>query len=74
MVFAPTDWMTATLDAFKLRRKGVIQQLTPQQVVTNYTTFPENLVRGTDGRLTGSGGYIRAGFVGMPMAISSKAL
>lgn len=63
VVFAPTDWMTATLDAWELRRKGVIQQLTPQQVVTNYTTFPENLVRGTDGRLTGPGGYIRAGFV-----------
>ncbi|MBL8520766.1 MAG: TonB-dependent receptor [Betaproteobacteria bacterium] len=63
IVFAPTDWFTANLDLWELRRKDVIFQLTPQQVVANYTTFPENLVRGTDGRLNGPGGYIRAGFV-----------
>jgi iron complex outermembrane receptor protein len=63
LVIAPTDWLTANIDLWELRRKGVIYQLTPQQVVANFTTFPENLVRGTDGRLTGPGGYIRAGFV-----------
>jgi iron complex outermembrane receptor protein len=63
LVFAPTDWLTANIDRWQLKRSGVIQQLTPQQVVANFTTFPENLVRGTDGRLTGPGGYIRAGFV-----------
>ncbi len=63
VVFAPTDWFSTSVDYWELRRKGVISQLTPQQVVTNYTTFPENLVRGTDGRLNGPGGYIRAGFV-----------
>jgi iron complex outermembrane receptor protein len=31
--------------------------------VANFTTFPENLVRGTNGRLDGPGGFIRAGFV-----------
>lgn len=62
-VVSPTDWLNASLDYFEIRRSERIYELTPQQVVANFTTFPENLVRGTDGRLDGPGGYIRAGFV-----------
>jgi iron complex outermembrane recepter protein len=62
-VVSPTDWLSASLDYFEIRRSERIYELTPQQVVANFTTFPENLVRGTDGRLDGPGGYIRAGFV-----------
>jgi len=36
--------------------RDLIYELTPQQVIANYTTFPGNLVRGTDGRLDGPGG------------------
>lgn len=62
-VVSPTDWLTASVDLWEIRRKNLIYQLTPQQVIANYTTFPGNLVRGTNGRLDGPGGYIRAGFV-----------
>ena len=62
-VASPTDWLTASVDVWEIRRKNLIYQLTPQQVIANYTTFPGNLVRGTNDRLDGPGGYIRAGFV-----------
>lgn len=62
-VISPADWMTATVDMWRLQRTDRIYELTPQQVIANYTTFPENLVRGANGRLDGLGGYIRAGFV-----------
>jgi len=32
-------------------------------VIANWQTFPEALVRGTNGRLDGPGGYVQAGFV-----------
>ena len=62
-VITPTDWLTASLDYWEIIRTQRIYELTPQQVVANYATFPGNLVRGTDGRLDGPGGFIRAGFV-----------
>lgn len=62
-VVAPTDWMTASIDMWRIARRDRIYELTPQQVLANYTTFPTNLVRGTNGLLDGPGGYIRAGFV-----------
>jgi iron complex outermembrane receptor protein len=62
-VVSPTDWLTATVDLWEIKRQNLIYELTPQQVIANYTTFPENLVRGANGRLDGPGGYIRAGFV-----------
>lgn len=62
-VVAPTANFSASMDLWEIRRTDLIYELTPQQVVANYTTFPENLVRGTDGRLDGPGGYIRAGYV-----------
>jgi iron complex outermembrane recepter protein len=62
-VAAPTEWLSFSADLWEIKRSDLIYELTPQQVVANYTTFPEALVRGTDGRLDGPGGYIRAGFV-----------
>ena len=62
-VFSPTTWLSTSIDLWEIKRSNRIYELTPQQVVANYTTFPNNLVRGTDGRLDGPGGYIRAGFV-----------
>ncbi len=63
VAFAPTDWMTATLDLWEIKRTDRIYELTPQQVIANFTTFPDNLVRGANGRLDGLGGFVRAGFV-----------
>jgi iron complex outermembrane receptor protein len=62
-VVEPAPWASASVDAWEVKRSDRIYELTPQQVIANYTTFPENLVRGTNGRLDGPGGYIRAGFV-----------
>ena len=60
---APTDWITGTIDLWQIERTDRIYELTPQQVIANYLAFPGYLVRGSDGRLDGPGGYIRAGFV-----------
>jgi len=62
-VVSPTDWASFSADLWEIKRNGLIVELTPQEVIANYTTFPTNLVRGTDGRLDGPGGFIRAGFV-----------
>ena len=63
LVFSPTDWLSGSIDVWQIKRSNLIYELTPQQVIANYTTFPGSLVRGTDGRLDGPGGFIRAGFV-----------
>ncbi len=63
MVLAPLPWITASLDVWEIKRRDRIFELTPQEVIANFNTFPENLVRGSNGRLDGPGGYIRAGFV-----------
>ncbi|APV51667.1 hypothetical protein BWI17_19405 [Betaproteobacteria bacterium GR16-43] len=62
-VVAPAPWVNGSVDLWQIRRYDRIYELTPQQVLANYTTFPEALVRGTNGRLDGPGGYIQAGFV-----------
>ncbi|MBL0143441.1 MAG: TonB-dependent receptor [Betaproteobacteria bacterium] len=62
-VIEPAKWAMASMDFWEVKRSDRIYELTPQEVLANYTTFPENLVRGTNGRLDGPGGYIRAGFV-----------
>ena len=62
-VASPTAWLNFSADLWEIKRTDLIYELTPQQVLANYTTFPENLVRGSNGRLDGPGGYIRAGFV-----------
>jgi iron complex outermembrane receptor protein len=51
------------VDLWQIRRTAIIYELTPQQVVANYTAFPGALVPGTNGRLDGPDGYIRAGFI-----------
>jgi iron complex outermembrane receptor protein len=62
-VVEPAPWMSASVDVWQVERDDRIYELTPQQVIANWTTFPEALVRGTNGRLDGPGGYIRAGFI-----------
>jgi iron complex outermembrane recepter protein len=63
VVVEPAPWVSASVDLWQIRRTDLIYELTPQQVIANYTTFPENLVRGANGRLDDAGAYIRAGFV-----------
>ena len=62
-VVSPTNWLSFSADLWEITRTDLIYELTPQQVVANYTTFPGNLVRGANDRLDGLNGYIRAGFV-----------
>jgi iron complex outermembrane receptor protein len=62
-VYEPMNNVSMSVDGWTIFREDRIYELTPQQVIANFTTFPENLVRGTNGRLDGPGGYIRAGFV-----------
>ena len=62
-VVSPMPWITASVDLWQVRRSDHIYELNAQDVIANYQTFPENLVRGTNGRLDGPGGYIQAGFV-----------
>jgi iron complex outermembrane receptor protein len=62
-IATPVEWASASVDLWQIRRKDRIFELTAQEVIANYTTFPENLVRGDNGRLDGTGGFIRAGFV-----------
>ena len=63
VVVSPLPWITASVDLWQIKRYDHIYELTPQQVIANYTTFPENLVRGANGLLTDPGAYIQAGFV-----------
>ena len=62
-VVSPTTWLSFSADLWEIKRSDLIYELTPQQVIANYTTFPGNLVRGANNRLDGLDGYIRAGFV-----------
>ena len=63
-VVSPADGASFSADLWEVKRTDLIYELTAQQVIANYTTFPENLVRSpVNGRLDGLGGYIRAGFV-----------
>ncbi len=62
-VVNPVKCLTGSLDYWEIKRYGHIYELNAQQVLANYQMFPGALVRGTDGRLDGPGGFIRAGFV-----------
>ena len=62
-VLSPLDWLTFSADLWQIKRQNLIYELTPQQVLANYTQFPGNLVRGANNRLDDAGGFIRAGFV-----------
>lgn len=64
IVLSPTDWFTAAIDVWEIKRTNLIYQLTPQQIIANYPQFGEAYIqRGTDNRIDGPGGFIRAGFV-----------
>lgn len=58
-VIEPMDWITASADAWEIKRSNRVYSLTAQQVVANYQTFPNGIVRNPDGTIN----YIRAGFV-----------
>jgi iron complex outermembrane receptor protein len=62
-VLTPTTWLSTSVDMWQIRRKDLITILSPQQVAANFSTFPENFVRGATGRLDEQGGFIRAGYV-----------
>ncbi|MEO5733345.1 MAG: TonB-dependent receptor [Rubrivivax sp.] len=62
-VVSPRDWVTFSADLWEIKREDLIYELTPQQVIANYTQFPGALRRGTNDRLDGPGGFILAGFL-----------
>ena len=59
LVLEPLQWFSASLDLWQIKRTDRVYSLTPQQVVANYTTFPDSIVRNPDNTIN----YIRAGFV-----------
>ncbi|HRE13775.1 MAG TPA: TonB-dependent receptor [Usitatibacteraceae bacterium] len=59
IILEPTNWFSASLDYWKVDRKDLIFRLTPQEVVANFTQFPNDIVRNPDGTIN----YIRAGLV-----------
>jgi iron complex outermembrane receptor protein len=63
VVVEPLAGLSMSLDYWEVDRDDLIVRLTPQEVIANWTQFPEYLVRGTDGRLDGPGGYIQSGLV-----------
>ena len=63
ILLEPLPWMSASVDLWQIRRKGLIYELKPQEVIDHYTLFPGALVRGANGRLDDAGAYIRAGFL-----------
>jgi iron complex outermembrane recepter protein len=62
-VVSPFADLSATFDIWQIRRTDLIYELTPQQVVANFGTFPNSFVRSADGSLLGPGAYIQAGYV-----------
>ncbi len=70
-VVSPYNGLSFSLDRWQIKRTDLIYELTPQQVIANYQTFPESLVRGPNGRLDDIGGYVRAGFVNADGDITS---
>jgi iron complex outermembrane receptor protein len=59
IVVEPVNWFTASVDAWEVKREDLVTRLTPQEVVANYTQFPEYIVRAADGSID----YIQAGLV-----------
>ncbi|MEO7742088.1 MAG: TonB-dependent receptor [Usitatibacter sp.] len=58
-VVEPATNLSASVDFWEVKRKDLITRLTPQEVVANYTQFPEYIVRNADGSIN----YIQAGLV-----------
>ena len=63
VLFEPTSWASGSVDFWQIRRSDIIYQLTPQEVLANYSIFPGALVRGANGRLDEAGGYVLAGYL-----------
>ena len=59
LVFEPAPWINMTVDVWDIKRKDLVVRLTPQEVVANFTQFPEYIVRAADGTID----YIQAGLV-----------
>jgi len=59
LVVEPVNWMSATVDVWEVKRKDLVTRLTPQEVVANYTQFPDYIVRAADGTID----HIQAGLV-----------
>jgi iron complex outermembrane receptor protein len=59
LVVEPVAWFNASVDVWEVKREGLVTRLTPQEVVANYTQFPEYIVRNADGTIN----YIQAGLV-----------
>ncbi len=62
MVLAPFDWMTLSIDSYKIERTQRIFQLSvtgTDGVLTNFQTFPDSFLRDANGNLVA----IRAGYV-----------
>lgn len=61
MVIAPTAWLTATLDYWKIERTDRIVSLDPRDVLKNFDVLGGNIIRGADGRIEHIvGGFINA--------------
>jgi iron complex outermembrane receptor protein len=59
LIVEPVQWFSGSFDVWQIHRTDRVYSLTPQQVVANYTTFPDAIVRNADNTIN----YIRAGFV-----------
>ncbi len=62
-VVSPTNWFSANMDFYEIRRNDRIYVVTPQLVIANPDTFPNAIVRGPTGRIDEVGGYIQGGLV-----------
>jgi len=59
LVFEPVPWFNTSIDVWEIKREDLVTRLTPQEVVANYTQFPEYIVRNADGTIN----YIQSGLV-----------
>ena len=58
-VVEPVRGFSASVDVWEVERKDLITRLTPQEVVANFSQFPQYIVRAADGTID----YIQAGLV-----------
>lgn len=52
VVLAPTDWLSASVDYWDIRRDGTIQALNLSTIVANAALFPDRFIRDAGGNLT----------------------
>jgi iron complex outermembrane recepter protein len=56
-VVEPTDWLSISLDTWRVNRTNVIGFLSPEAILNNYSVLSEFAIRGPDGKID----YLRAG-------------